>query len=264
MNYFLNTFVLLGTITLTMTSPIKSREPATPSPIVQELFKLKRQNEENTRKIIKLENRLNNKGSESNSEEPSYNWPKRYIHIPQTNSAVELVLNPNISMTYDFSPFAGDFISSTTLPLSGVDPNASKAGRFNGQARATQFGFRTLSFTNIGEVKSEVNFDFYGTSDPAATGVPVYQPRLRFAYIEFLGITIGQTTSNFLDLDATGETVDYGTILGGSFRHALIQYAFHINKKTSVSLSAVRPMTDFTDITLINSYKITNTINYRA
>lgn len=253
MNHFLSTAALVGTITLTMTAPIQSKESATPSHMTQELLELKYKNEENTIKIKQLEHRLNNTSSQGNLEESSYNWPERYMHIPQTNSAVQLVLNPNIAMSYDFSPFAGDFLSPPSLPLSKIDPNAAKSGRFNAQARATQFGIRTLSHTNIGEVRSEINFDFYGTSDPTATGVPVYQPRLRFAFIEFLGLTIGQTTSNFLDLDAIGETVDYGTIMAGSFRHALVQYAFNFNKQTSLSLAAERSITDYTDATLFNS-----------
>jgi hypothetical protein len=250
MDYFLSTAALIGTITLTMAAPIKSEESSTSPHMAEELLELKNRNEENTRKIKQLESRLNNKGFQKDSGEPSYNWPERYMQIPQTNSAVQLVLNPNIAMSYDFSPFAGDFIAPQALPLSKIDPNAAKSGRFNAQARATQFGIRTLSHTNIGEVKSEINFDFYGTSDPTATGVPVYQPRLRFAFVEFLGLTIGQTTSNFLDLDAMGETVDYGTIVAGSFRHALVQYAFNFNKQTSLSLAAERPVTDYTDGTL--------------
>ncbi|MGV8949145.1 MAG: DcaP family trimeric outer membrane transporter [Candidatus Paracaedibacter sp.] len=253
MSHFLSTAALIGTVTLITAAPIKGEASTTPSHMTHKLLELKRKNEENTRKINQLEHRLNNTNSRGNLRENSYNWPERYMHIPQTNSAVQLVLNPNIAMSYDFNPFAGDFISAPNLSLSKIDPNASRSGRFNTQARATQFGIRTLSHTNIGEVKSEINFDFYGTSDPTATGVPVYQPRLRFAFIEFLGLTIGQTTSNFLDLDAIGETVDYGTIMGGSFRHALVQYAFNFNKQTSLSLAAERSITDYTDAIQFNT-----------
>lgn len=292
MNRFPLFIALLATTPLAI-APIKGKEPENSSYLAKELADLKRQVEESNRKIKALEARLNakthsgpddfgtkvskvnlpkgkvSKGhlpkdtspqgnlSEGNVSEVSHKWPDRYIPVPNTNSAIQFVANPNLGVSYDFGPFAGDFLAVSTLPLEGIDPNTTRSGRrVNAHARATQFGFRTLSLTNIGEVRSEVNLDFYGTPDPGTTGIPLYQPRLRFAFVELLGFTIGHTTTNFLDLDAIGETVDYGTILGGAFRHGLVKYAFHINKQLSLALAAEHPVTDYTNATASNAGNI--------
>lgn len=255
-------------IALATIDPIKSREIKQPS-LAQELRELKRLNEENNRKIKILEARLNAKeealsktqkikstpqkvqevGKTPQDMASQYSWPPHYISVPQTNSAVQLIINPHLEMSYDFGPFAGDFINSRALPLRGVEGKASKSGRFNIQARATQFGFRTLSHTSIGDIKTEIILDFYGNSDLSLDAVPRYQPRLRFAFIELLGFTIGQATSNFLDTSAIGETVDFGTIWGGAFRHPLIKYMFQVNKQTSLGLAIERSVTDYTNNT---------------
>ncbi|MDF3033902.1 MAG: hypothetical protein K0R76_856 [Alphaproteobacteria bacterium] len=230
------------------TSSVKGQGPD----MAQALRDIKRQVEKTDEKVRRLEARFtaksfdNSLGKNKSQADAPYTWPARYLSVPQTNSAIQLIVNPNLAISYDFSPFSGDVISPTTLPLAGVDGNASKSGRFNTQAKGTQFGFRTLSFTNIGEVKSEISLDFYG-STLDTTGIPAaYQPRLRFAFIEFSGFTIGQTTSNFLDMDAIGETVDYGTVFEGAFRHPLVKYAFNINKQISLGLAAERSVTDYT------------------
>jgi hypothetical protein len=242
--YFIALFV---SASLTISSAIGD-EPCDNCPkVAHELYDLKRRTEENDRKIKNLEARLKSKSTDNSVHQSPYEWPPHYMPFPNSNSALQLILNPNLAVTYDFGPFAGDFLSPTTLPLVTVDPNAAKSGRYNAQARASQFGFRTLSYTNIGEIKTEVSLDFYGNADSGSAGVPLYQPRLRLAFVEFCGFTIGQQNSNFLDLDAIGETVDYGTILAGSFRHGVVKYTFKINKKLHFALAAEQPATDYTN-----------------
>lgn len=235
--------------------------------VKETLIELKHQTTENYEKIKQLEVRLNTQPSIQNiPQNTKIQWPERYIPVPNTNSALQLMLNPNLAITYDFNAFTNDFISPSTIPLQTIDGNASKSGHFGAQARATQIGFRTLSFTNIGEIKTEVSFDFYGTANPNARGIPTYQPRLRFGFIEFQGFTVGQTTSNFLDLDSMGETIDYGTIVAGSFRHALVQYAFNLTPKVALSLSLERPVTDYTEQTgnLVSTHSATNLPDFTA
>lgn len=207
-------FLLISVIFIT--SPTNGEDPTTSQVVVQELKDLKRQADDNKQKIRKLEERLTHGKEEKSSQGSTHTWPQRYLEIPNTNSAVRLILNPSLAMSYDFNGFAGDFISPPTLPLFRVNGNALKSGQFNAQAKGTQLGFRTLSYTNIGEIKTYVSIDFYGNT-LEDSGIATYQPRLCYGYVEFAGFTAGQTRSNFLDFTTIGETVDYGTIMGQSF-----------------------------------------------
>lgn len=238
-------------------SPLMSHQSDENTPsVAQELSELKRQTAENNKKIRRLETRLNNGAPQTSLEATEQNWPPHYMGIPNTNSAIQFIINPNLAVAYDIGSYTTDLVFPPFLPLKRVNPDL-KTNRLNAQARATQLGFRTLSHTNIGDVKTEVSLDFWGDTYNVIPSTPFYQPRVRFAYVEAAGFTVGQTTSNFVDLDAIGETVDYGTALGMSYRHGLIQYAFHLNKKTSLRIAAERPATDYTD-------NLGRSINYTA
>lgn len=284
MNRFSIGAFLFVTTALAITTPVQGAEPENSSEVTRELAELKRQMKEmnqkmrvlqsrlnarvntkvNTRdakdnsqqKMRVLETRLNTSDARNHSQDTPCHWPKYYIPVPNTNSAIQFIVNPNLAVSYDASSYTSDFVYPPLLPLEHVSSDLKKS-RFNAQAKATQFGFRTLSHTNIGDVKTEVSLDFWGDASNVIPSTPGYQPRLRFAYVEVAGFTVGQTTSNFLDLDAIGETVDYGSALGLSFRHGLIKYAFPLNKQTTLGVAIERPATDYTD-------QLGQTINYPA
>lgn len=213
--------------------------------MAKELADLKAKAKNNDERLKDLEFHKPWDNSKRNWSRTVPKLPPHYIPIPDTKSAIQPIINPNLAMSYDFGSFAGDFLSPTTLPLRTVNPDAAKSGRFNTHARASQLGFRTLSNTDLGEIKTEISIDFYGVGNPAETGIPLHHPRLRFGFVEVLGFTIGQSTSNFLDVDAIGETVDYGTILEGSFRHGLIKYTHAMTKHLSFAVAVEQPVTDY-------------------
>lgn len=248
MKVFPYSLLLIASASFCFINPALSDEPKINPQVSKEIMDLKRETEANKRKIKNLEDRLRNNPIAS-SHGNTYSWPKHYLEIPDTNSAIQFIVNPNLAITYDIDSYPTDILYPPFVPLVGVDGNAGRPGQLHAQAKATQFGFRTLSYTKLGDVKTEVSLDFYGSNFPVLPSTPFYQPRLRFAFVELLGFTAGQTNSNFLDLDAIGETVDYGTILGVSFRHGLIKYEHKLNKQTSFSIAAERPATDFTDRT---------------
>lgn len=238
-------------VTLSLSSPLMGKTSKT-SHAAQEILDLKKQVKETNKKIKRLESLLSAKHPEVASQASPHSWPDRFLHIPNTNSAIRFILNTNLAVSYDVDSYTADFLFPPLLPLAGIITPAGirpdlKKSRFNAQARGTQFGFKTLSMTDIGEVKTEVSLDFWGDASTLIPSVPAYQPRVRFAYVEVGGFTAGQTNSNFLDMDAIGETVDYGSALGASFRHGLLKYKFSFNKQTSLGLAAERPSTDYTD-----------------
>ncbi|MBM3632319.1 MAG: hypothetical protein FJX03_01235 [Alphaproteobacteria bacterium] len=238
--------VLFFAVTLVTISPIQGGKRENSASNLRELSELKREVAKNNQKILILEKRLNSKEPEHKVYETQSDWPASYIPIPNSNSAIRLIFNPNIAIAYDASSYTADYMYPPALPLMGDVANLRK-NRFTAQGRATQFGFKTLSHTNIGDIKTEFSLDFWGDSAVAIPNNPAYQPRLRFAYIEIGRWTVGQTTSNFLDLDAVGETVDYGSVLGISFRHGLVKYSFPLNPKTSLNVALERSALDYTD-----------------
>lgn len=249
MNHF-PVFTFLGAVTaFTIIPPVTGEEHTISSQVSQELLALKRQTAENKEKIKSLETLLNQRPPKTAPQTEGPGWPPHYLGIPGTNSAIQFILNPNLALTYDFEGPTTDILYPPFVKLKGVSGDANRKGIFTAQAKATQFGFRTLSHTNLGEIKTEISLDFYGQNFEVLPSNIFYQPRLRYAYIELLRFTVGQTASNFIDLDSSGETVDYGGILGVSFRHALVKYALPFDKKTTLSLSAERPTTDYTDNT---------------
>ncbi|MBM3468980.1 MAG: hypothetical protein FJX71_06080 [Alphaproteobacteria bacterium] len=219
--------------------------PSTPT-TAQQLSDLKRQTAENNKKIQELELRINNHGFVYEPQQVHHNWPKRYIEIPNTNSAIQIFANPNLAVAYDASSYSAEIVYPPLLPLQGVNADLKK-GRYIAEARGTQFGFRTLSYTKIGELKSEVSLDFWGSTFNILPSTPFYQPRVRYAYIDVAGWTAGHTTSNFLDPDAIGQTVDYGSVYGVAYRHGLIKYTFNFNQQTNLAIAIERPSTDYTN-----------------
>jgi hypothetical protein len=236
----------IATFSLNLLSSAKAHYPENAFSVSRELTELKRQAAENNRKVLQLENSLG-KNPKSLQHSSVHKWPKHYIGIPDTNSAIQFIVNPNLAVSYDFNSYPTDILFPPFVPLYGVTGNADRPGQFHAQAKASQLGFRTLSHTNLGELKTEISLDFYGSNFTVLPSTPIYQPRLRYAFVEFLGFTIGQSSSNFQDLEAIGETVEFGTILGVSFRHGLIKYAHQFNKQISLNVAIERPATDYTD-----------------
>lgn len=245
MKFYPTSLTIFLTSALTL-SPIIADDSQVDCNVTQELTHLKRQTEENNKKIQKLESRLNNRDCKPAARLPEQCWPATYMEIPGTNSAIKFILNPNLALSYDFESYPTDILYPPFVALKGVQGNADKKGQFFAQGKATQFGFKTISHTNLGEIKTEVSLDFWGQNFTILPSNLFYQARLRYGYVELCNFTIGQTVSTFLDIDSIGESVDYGAIDGVSFRHGLIRYKFHLTNKVTLDVAMERPATDYT------------------
>ncbi|WP_455365872.1 DcaP family trimeric outer membrane transporter [Kaarinaea lacus] len=71
--------------------------------------------------------------------------------------------------------------------------------------RQTRFGVDATTQTDIGELKTKLEFELYGVgSDEGKT-----TPRLRHAYGEIGSFLAGQTWSVFMDIDSFPSTIEY-------------------------------------------------------
>jgi hypothetical protein len=103
---------------------------------------------------------------------------------------------------------------------------------------ATRLGFKTSHDTKKGPIKSHVELDFFAKDDPNI------QPRLRHAYLTHQAFLVGQTTTLFLDEDATGDMVDANGVAGFPRRQAQIRATYKAANGLETALSFERPFTD--------------------
>jgi len=127
----------------------------------------------------------------------------------------------------------GALVAGRTDPL---NPGASPDRQFGMTARYSRFGLATRTpSTRVGAISTLLEIDF--TKDVSKTG----GLNLRHAYVTFGNWTLGHTWSNWLDVDATGETVDMngpvGQACNGSGRFTQARYRFPLSKRSGLAFS---------------------------
>lgn len=124
------------------------------------------------------------------------------------------------------------------IPSSFPIPQVPGVYNANVSIRPTRLSldFRIPS-SALGEVRLYVEGDMFGTN--ATT------PRLRHAYAQVNNLLVGQTWTNFMDLDAIADSLDFrgpnGMVL---LLNPQIRYGFALGSSTTFSLSVERPSSD--------------------
>src|SRR5690554_3253390 len=116
---------------------------------------------------------------------------------------------------YDFD---SDLGSSIQFPNIALDGERAPEGHTNLHAFESRLNVGTVTQTEVGEIRTFVEGDFYG----AGGG----QLRLRHAYGEWNGILAGQTWTNFGGFIGLTPTIDFTTPTGNALglRQAQIRY----------------------------------------
>lgn len=140
----------------------------------------------------------------------------------------------------------GQFANFGTIPLDGSAADRHE-GKFNAHARQSRLNMETRTPTAFGELKTFMEIDFFhGTArgNPNTTNGEGLQ--LRQAYGQVGRVLAGQTWSNFMDMDAYPESLDYIGPAGLTFvRQAQVKYTDSIDDKWSYAFSVESPQTDF-------------------
>ncbi len=115
------------------------------------------------------------------------------------------------------------------LLTAGTIPLGSQAKGERGQltlhARQTRFNMTTSTPSAMGEVKTFFEGDFFGPAEGNEVVSNSHSLRLRHAWGSIGGLLVGQSWSNFMDVGAAGEVLDFGGPVGAIFiRQAQVKY----------------------------------------
>jgi hypothetical protein len=127
--------------------------------------------------------------------------------------------------TLPSSHIGRDFYIPGTTPVSA---NSSEDAVFDMHARQSRFNFSTATKLADGnDIKTKIELDFIVTGGGNERVSNSYSPRLRQAFITYKGWVFGQAWSNFQNVGALPETLDFvGPSEGTVFvRQAMVKYA---------------------------------------
>ena len=159
-----------------------------------------------------------------------------YFRLPGTKTFMKIGGYAKSDLTFDPRP-AGDqerFIpSSIPIPAPTANVNNStisvRPSRINVDFLVPTEKARTLRFF--------LEVDFFGSSSTT--------PRLRHAYAQGKNLLVGQTFSNFMDIDASPDTLDFqGPNAQVFIRNPMMRYTFRLGKTTTTSISIEKPSSD--------------------
>lgn len=144
------------------------------------------------------------------------------------------------------SGYGNDLASFASIPLDGSN-SADQSSDFHMHARQTRLNVTSSTNTSMGDLKVFAEVDFYGTrgSDLVTNG---HSPQLRQAYGEINGILAGQTWTNFMDLGAYPESLDFVGPVGITLlRQTQMRYSDDLDNGIYYSVSIENPNSDFTN-----------------
>ncbi|ESU28241.1 hypothetical protein FLJC2902T_15880 [Flavobacterium limnosediminis JC2902] len=128
-----------------------------------------------------------------------------------------------------------DVVRPTKLPT--VENQYGTDGNTYFSVRQTRLGFKNYFDTPMGELKTQFEFEMFGTGVDAGQTTM----RLRHAYAELGKFGVGQTWSPFMDIDVFPNTVEYWGPTGMAFyRNVQIRY-MPIQGDTRLTFALERP-----------------------
>jgi len=147
-----------------------------------------------------------------------------YIPIPGTDTRLRIYGTVWVNSWYYFNQNLKDTGALVAGEADPLNPGSSPDRQWGMTAKNSRFGFTTTTPSALGAITTLMEMDF--ARDQAKNG----GASLRHACLTLGGWTIGYTWSNWLDLEAGGETVDMNGPIGqacnGSSRHTQVRYTW--------------------------------------
>ncbi|WP_462157508.1 DcaP family trimeric outer membrane transporter [Pseudoalteromonas sp. GB56] len=143
-----------------------------------------------------------------------------------------------------------DFYVPSTTP---VGDDADSDAVFDMHARQSRFNFGTSTKLDNGKtVKTNIELDFIASIGGNERVTNSYSPRIRQAYITYDGWLFGQAWSNFQNVGALPETLDFvgpaeGTVFArqAQARYSVGNWAFSVeNPESTITVNGARVETD--------------------
>jgi hypothetical protein len=180
--------------------------------------------------------------------------------LPGTDTSVKLSGQVKGDFIYDFDapPVAGggDFAVIATAPLEGTAAH-DKQGEARFHAKESRINLATFTPTSWGQLNTVIEGDFFDeNTDQVNTEAAANQTSfsLRHAYGELGPFLAGQTWTDFMDITAYGEKVDFTGPAGRTFiRQGQFRYTHTMPDGNLFRVALENPNGDFnnqTDATL--------------
>jgi hypothetical protein len=163
---------------------------------------------------------------------------KMYSQDDGQSKSMEIYGHIMTDVGYNFdqiNPNWFDVVRPTQLP--SFENQYGTDGNVYFSVRQTRLGFKNYFDTGIGELKTQFEFELFGTG--ADAGQTTF--RLRHAYAELGKFGVGQYWSPFMDIDVFPNTVEYWGPTGMAFfRNVQIRY-MPIQGDTRLTIALERP-----------------------
>jgi hypothetical protein len=193
--------------------------------------------------------------------------------LPGTDTSVKISGQVKGDFIYDLSapPVAGggDFAVIASAPLEGTVAHG-KQGEVRFHAKESRLNVSTFTPTSFGPVKTVIEGDFFDENTSQVLVEPAGNSTsfgLRHAYGEIGPVLGGQTWTNFMDITAYGEKVDFTGPAGRTFiRQGQLRYTHEMASGDLFRIALENPNGDFngqTDDTLGDNLPDL-TANYRV
>jgi hypothetical protein len=160
-----------------------------------------------------------------------------FFQLPGTQTILKIGGYFKTDFIYDLKPAGNvDAFVPSSIPI----PTVVGVNNANVSVRPTRLSldFRVPT-TKVGEVRFYLEGDFFGTNSTT--------PRLRHAYAQVKNVLVGQTFTNFMDPDASPDTLDFQGPNGlVSLRNPQIRYGFALGSSTTFYFSIEKPSSDVT------------------
>jgi hypothetical protein len=170
--------------------------------------------------------------------------------LPGTNTSVKFGGYAKLDAIEDVGTgYGAQFANFAAIPLKG-SVQANRDAQFNMHARQSRLNMETRTPTDMGELKTFLEVDFFGSARGNANTTNGEGLQLRQAYGQVGHVLAGQTWSNFMDLDAYPESLDYIGPAGLTFvRQAQVRYTDTFADNYTWSLAIESPQTDTATVT---------------
>ena len=157
--------------------------------------------------------------------------------MPGSNTSVSFSGYVKLDAIYDFDQDIGDSFfgydwGGDASPIN-LDDNDSGNRKFSLHARQTRLRFDSLTPTNMGNLKTRIETDFYGSGNVL---------RLRHAYASLGGVLVGQNWSIIGDENTYADTIDaQGPVGVASTRRPQLRYTSAMGKNLTAQVALEDP-----------------------
>jgi hypothetical protein len=255
--------VLLGSVAASMIAPAQAAETVDIEALeqqmqilIQEIQALKSQQLEQARTIEEQNKKLNAQGQEIQAQQEQVEAVEEAVvaapaqavtggdhpgsfKLPSSNTSMKIGGYTKGDLYYDVNQDLGDTFNTVFLMPDGTP---TKDPSFRAHARQTRVNLTTWTPTDVGQVKTFIEGDFFGDGGNELLSNSTAL-RLRHAFgqlsTENWDFLIGQTWTNFMGLKTIPDTIDFHGPTGFPFvrqGQARATYKGVENVKVSVSL----------------------------